>query len=1057
MKLEDLETWLTKEQVEGIRRRIRRERPELEGEELAAAIFQEAVRAGWIPEDDPAAANLPTLNPNEAAGGEAVIFDFGAEPETPSQPISTTPPETRYQLDRLLGSGGMGQVYRAYDQELGRIVAIKFLHSEHPGSVERFIREARTQAQVDHECVCKIYDVGVYEGKRFISMQYIEGGTLQQAAALPLEEKIRLMIDICWGLHAAHRVGLIHRDIKPANILVERTETGRLHPYLMDFGLAREVEEEGLTMTGMVVGTPAYMSPEQAAGEVHRIDRRSDVFSLGVTFYELLTGFLPFTGESPVEIMFKIMEDEPAPLRKIRPEIPTDVETIIMKCLEKDPARRYPSARALAEDLQRFLDGDPILARPPSLIYRWTKKVRKHRTLSAVILISMVLVLSTVAYAVTTRLRARRQAAYAEQFSREVNDIRVFMRYVAHMAPPHPLMRERRRARRRIRILEERIQQLGDLAQGPGWAALGQAYLALGQPETARDLLQRAYDSGYRTDTSLFALGRALLALYERSLSTLNTIGRPDKRKAYEENVVKPYRRDALKYLRLVRNLPPDENDYLQAMAAFLEDDMPRAVALARQVVQRSPWFYEALKLEGDAWVRLSVQRLRKGDLNASLAAMKNAEQAFRKALNFARSYGEAYEGLCDLYNMYMEYRRALNRSLEQLYQEGVEFCQRAITIDPRLKFTYLYLSDLHWRIAEHKLNQGGDPFPYLKKSIQAAEQIASIAPDPAYLYDNIGIAYGIMADYEAKHGRDPARYFEQAAAAYEKALASNPEFPSSLNNYGLALNGLADYKMSHGQPAETELQRAESLYLHALKIRRHFLTYLNLVQLYQSWSRYAEYTGSDPSPYILQAVTRAREAFQTFAKTSYAGQMMMEAFVMRIRHPEALSDRPGALLEEFRAFQQSLDPEVRDSPAVRFAYAKALAAMGKRPEFTRAQRRGFLSKARRILESLPDLDREPDQLLVAAGVFFELARLGADSALEKKARKALRRLLDINPTHAEGYLLLGDLEAAAARRRSGGSCAAFLHRAREAYQKAETLNPWLKNTIAARTFPACS
>lgn len=201
----------------------------------------------------------------------------------------------RYEQVEYVGQGGMAKVYKAYDATLRRTVALKFLLGESPELSERLLNEARAQARIEHENVCKIYEAGETDGKLYIAMQYIHGKTLRKLAPeISLEQKIRIVAQTAEAVHAAHRVGLIHRDLKPANILVERSQEGDLTPYVVDFGLARGPEAGGLTKTGTVMGSPWYMSPEQAKGNVSQLDRRSDVYSLGATLYEVLAGKPPF-------------------------------------------------------------------------------------------------------------------------------------------------------------------------------------------------------------------------------------------------------------------------------------------------------------------------------------------------------------------------------------------------------------------------------------------------------------------------------------------------------------------------------------------------------------------------------------------------------------------------------------------------------------------------------------------------------------------------------------------------------------------------------------------
>jgi tetratricopeptide (TPR) repeat protein len=264
----------------------------------------------------------------------------------------------------------MGRVYAAYDLVLKREVALKLLWRTDPGLQERFLQEARLQARLDHPSICKIYQVEAGGPAPFIAMQRVRGkGLLEVPLDLELETVLELMITCAQAVHAAHAAGMIHRDLKPCNILLEPDGQGGLHPMVVDFGLAKDLDGPNLTVGSKVMGTPAYMAPEQAMGKGATV--ASDVYALGAAFYAFLAGQPPFQADSAAELMLKQSRETPPSLGSLNPDVPAGLEAVLDKCMAKAPARRYASALALAEDLQRLKAGRPLLARRPWRNRRW--------------------------------------------------------------------------------------------------------------------------------------------------------------------------------------------------------------------------------------------------------------------------------------------------------------------------------------------------------------------------------------------------------------------------------------------------------------------------------------------------------------------------------------------------------------------------------------------------------------------------------------------------------------------------------------------------------------
>jgi len=342
-------------------------------------------------------ATIPPDSPHQSCGACLLETGLGAiEPEPETKVDRASSPMLMdfgdYELLEQIGRGGQGVVFRARQKSLNRIVALKVIGLGHwatEAHLKRFRREAEAAARLEHPCIVPIYEVGERDGSCYFSMKFVEGGQLDEVAKrkpMPPRRAAELIAKVASTVHYAHEHGILHRDIKPGNILLDANG----EPHLTDFGLARLVESESsVTQTLDVLGTPSYMAPEQAVGNNAAVSNATDVYGLGAVLYQLLTGQPPFAGGTTYETI-KLLEDtEPRPPRLLNPKIDRDLSTICLKCLEKDPKRRYSSALTLAEDLDRWLKHEPIRARHTGIFSRARKWVQRNPT-SAVLAASLV-------------------------------------------------------------------------------------------------------------------------------------------------------------------------------------------------------------------------------------------------------------------------------------------------------------------------------------------------------------------------------------------------------------------------------------------------------------------------------------------------------------------------------------------------------------------------------------------------------------------------------------------------------------------------------------------
>ncbi len=326
-----------------------------------------------------------------------------------------------FNLHEVLGRGGMGVVYKAHQKSLNRTVALKLIRAGELADqmeVDRFKVEAQSAALLQHPGIVSIFETGEIDNQHYIAMAYVEGQSLAEKISdkpVTMKEAATIALPISEAVAYAHKNGVIHRDLKPANVLIDQNG----NPKLTDFGLAKQLEgESSLTASGDILGTPSYMPPEQAEGHTNLVTESADIYSLGAILYTMLCGRPPFQADNSYLTLMQVVSQEPVSPRQLNPSIPIDLETICMKCLEKDPKRRYASADDLAKELIRFLSGEPIEARPistPARLWRWCKRKPLIASLSAAVVSSLILGLS---FSIYYRIIAEKRAKRAEEGTR---------------------------------------------------------------------------------------------------------------------------------------------------------------------------------------------------------------------------------------------------------------------------------------------------------------------------------------------------------------------------------------------------------------------------------------------------------------------------------------------------------------------------------------------------------------------------------------------------------------------------------------------------------------
>jgi tetratricopeptide (TPR) repeat protein len=570
---------------------------------------------------------------DEVPDGAAPSASDSAGPTVtmPGAPSAADGPRLRghipgYEILGELGRGGMGVVYKARQVSLKRFVALKMiLAGSHAGADQRarFRTEAEAVARLQHPNIVQVYEVGEYDGLPFLALEFVDGASLARrlgGTPLPPRTAAELVERLAHAVHAAHQAGIVHRDLKPGNVLLAEDGT----PKVTDFGLAKQTDAEGVTASTAILGTPSYMAPEQAEGKARQVGPLADVYALGAILYETLTGRAPFRGATLVETLGMVRTREPVPPSQVRRPVPHDLETICLKCLQKEPAKRYPSAFALAEDLRRFLNGEPVAARPIGRAERLWRLCRRNPVVSG--LSAALLLLLVVGFVGMTllwwdaerqRVAAVEAQGRAENLAALADDRKTFAEKQTKLAEG-----EADKARREASKANQTAQVLTGMFEAADPLGLNGVLLLkprAGEALTAREILDRGAKM----------VARDLDGEPETQAKLLDTLGNVYCTLGLTTEA-KPLLEKSLALRQ--RLLPPDHPD----LAATLHDlgwlyhqtgDYDTADRLYRQALAIRQ------KHAGDDPIALSVTLLNLGWLLTDVEDFAAAEEVFKKAV----------------------------------------------------------------------------------------------------------------------------------------------------------------------------------------------------------------------------------------------------------------------------------------------------------------------------------------------------------------------------------------------------------------------------------------
>ncbi len=725
----------------------------------------------------------------------------------------------RFELETLLGQGGMGQVWEAWDPQLERRVAIKRLLRADPAARRRFMREGRLQATLAHPGICPVFEVGQDAGEPYLVMPRLDGVRLDEAVeGEPLEFKLDLMRQVAEAVHAAHQQGLIHRDLKPANILVEQPSDAPPRPVVLDFGIARPVGGEMLTAPGEVVGTPAFMAPEQVEGVSVLLDRRTDVYALGATLYRLLTGRPPHSGKG-TPLLLSIVHEEPERLPS--GDIPAEVEAIVFKCLEKDKNRRYDSARALAEDLGRYLAGEPVHARPVTQWIRFGKWMRRHRVAVRVTSAAAMLAVAGLAWGGWSAWRSGERQDAARRFGAQVEEIEALARY-SHLVPLHDVREDQKLLRTRLDAIRPSLDDRDPVVRALASHAMGRGHLALDELEEAREYLETAYELDPENAEIAADLGRTLSEIYRDQLVDLERYGDQAKRAEVSKQLSDQLTRTlgiAIRLQEKSKTSSPratsdsthegssykvEDSVELDVLVLFHGGQFEQALEVLANTPQGPSWMYERWRLEGDirrSWAVSIHHNEPTTEKEIAKIQLEEARKAYKRALEVAPSHTSILLDEAQTLSLLIILEFVSLKEAGPLIEEARQLLQAARLSNPYAQDSWLWSVRLELTAATHAANQASNPEPHVESAISLGKQALNIHDRSSELWYELARAHELIGRKKREAGRDPSEHYALASEGFARVESTRRDY-AYFSALGVLRLEMANYRVDQGLEA---------------------------------------------------------------------------------------------------------------------------------------------------------------------------------------------------------------------------------------------------------------